>query len=156
VNVGDRWETRGPRYSLQETIDNIAANNSLVMLKHVDQDRVMGPLLRHLLDAVIELCGERMRGDVIVGRSTLLIASPRSVTAYHIEADTNFLLQLAGSKILSVFDQTDREVITDEELERYHAGDFSGAQFKPARQPDARHYRLRPGWGVHIPRTAPH
>ena len=156
VDVGDRWEKCGHRYSLQETLSNIAENNSLVMLKHVDQDVVLGPLLQRLLATVVGLCGTRMRDDVIIGRATLLIASPRRITAYHIDADTNFLLQLAGDKDLSVFDQTDHSVITDEELERYHAGDSNGAQFKSARQQDAHRYQLSAGCGVHIPCTAPH
>ena len=156
VDVDDHWEKSGPQYSLQDTLLNIAGNNSLVMLKHVGQDAVFGPLLQRLLATVVELCGSRMRDDVIVGRATLLIASPHRITAYHIDADTNFLLQLAGDKDLSVFDQSDHSLITDEELERYHAGDANGAQFKEARQQDAHHYELGAGCGAHIPCTAPH
>ena len=46
VNVGDRWESgSGLRYSLRQTIRDIADNNSLAMLKHVEQDRIFGPVV---------------------------------------------------------------------------------------------------------------
>src|SRR5581483_11837349 len=103
-----------PRQSLHDTLSNIAVNDSLVMLKHVELDEVLGPLLQSLLATVIRLCGPRMRKDVVTGRATFLIASPRRITAYHLDADTNFLLQLAGEKSFTVFDQTDPGVVTDE------------------------------------------
>ncbi len=156
VGVEDRWEKSAPRQSLHETLSNIAVNDSLVMLKHVEQDVVLGPLLQHLLATAARLCGRRMSDDVITGRATFLIASPRRVTAYHIDADTNFLLQIAGDKSFTVFDHANREVITHEELERYHGGDFNGAIFKPALQPQARIYDLQPGCGAHVPSTSPH
>jgi len=34
----------------------------------------------------------------------LLIASPRRVTSYHMDSNTNFLFQLHGDKRLTVFD----------------------------------------------------
>jgi hypothetical protein len=157
VDVGDRWEKgASEQQSLPDTIRDIADNDSLVMLKRTELDPIFGPVLRDLLSRMVELSGDRMRNDVTIGRTTILIASPRRITAYHMDADTNFLLQLAGDKTLSVFDQTDRTLVTDEELERYHAGDANGATFKTARQGDARSYDLRAGFGVHIPSTAPH
>jgi hypothetical protein len=97
-----------------------------------------------------------MSEDVIVGRATILIASPHRVTTYHMDADTNFLFQIAGDKSFSVFDQTDRTLVPEDELDRYHAGDANGAVFKPDRQNDAKTYDLRAGFGIHIPSTAPH
>ena len=78
-----------------------------------------------------------MAEDVLVGRATILIASPHRITSYHIDSDVNYLLQIAGDKSFSVFDQTDRALITDEELERYFSGDESAACFKPDRQTEA-------------------
>lgn len=97
-----------------------------------------------------------MRRDVIVGRTTILIASPRRITAYHMDADTNFLMQVVGDKTISVFDQTDRTHVTEDEFERYHNGDANGAVFNTARQDAATTYDLRAGCGIHIPSTAPH
>ncbi len=157
VDVADRWEKGADKHRpLLDTIAGIAGNDSLVMLKHAEQDPILGPMLTKLLSRMAELSGDRMRNDVSAGRATILIASPRRITTYHLDADTNFLFQLAGDKSISVFDQTDRTLLTEPELERYHTGDPSAAAFKTARQNEARTYDLCAGLAVHIPSTAPH
>jgi hypothetical protein len=157
AKVDDRWDqSAGPRYSLQDTIANITDNNSLVMLKRVEMDSVYGPVVRQIMDTVVNLSGPALSGDMIIGRATLLIASPRRLTSYHIDSDTNFLFQVHGDKKFSVFDQTDRSLITDLELERYYSGDLNGAKFNEARQKDAQVYELGAGIGVHVPCMAPH
>jgi len=157
VQVKDRWEKGATKSrSLDDTIAGIDENNSLVMFKHVERDNILGPLISEIIVQIVELCGSRMQLDVIVGRATILLASPHRITSYHIDADTNFLFQIAGDKTIRVFDQTDRTLLTDEELERYHAGDANGATYKAARGDDANIYALAPGCGVHIPSQAPH
>jgi hypothetical protein len=157
VDVTDRWEKGANKHqSLLDTIAGIAENNSLVILKHTEQDPVLGPAVTTLLTRMVELSGDRMRDDVIVGRATILIASPRRITAYHMDEDTNFLLQLFGDKTISVFDQTDRTLVTEENLERFHGGDLNAAIYDSARQSHSKTYDLRAGCGIHVPFTAPH
>jgi hypothetical protein len=128
----------------------------MVILKHVEQDPEIGPMLRAFLSEVVDLVGPEMRDDVIVGEALVLLASPNRVTSYHIDAESNYLVQLSGDKTLNVFSPTDRTLVTDQELERFHDGDYNGAIYKPDRQQDARTYDLRAGFGVHIPVGAPH
>lgn len=157
VDVSDRWEKgSAARYSLAETLANIANNNSLVMLRRLDQDDIFGPFIRAILERVVDMAGPQMREDLIVGRGTILIASPHRLTAYHIDSDINFLFQVTGNKQISVFDQTNKAVISDEELERYYAGDQNGAQFEERKQANAKTYDFYAGCGVHIPCMAPH
>ena len=157
VSVGHRWETRvGPRRSLLETMAGIEHNDSLVILKHLERDAVLGASVRAICQQVIDLVGTRMRGDVLTLRGTVLIASPGRLTSYHLDADTNFLFQIAGDKLLCTFDQTDRTLTTHEELERFYDGDLNGALFKEERQQDAGRYQIGPGLAVHIPSMAPH
>jgi hypothetical protein len=157
VRVSDRWDTcAGPRATIEDTLANIAENDSLVMLKRIELEPTFAPFMRRLMDEIMELVGPRMRDDVIIGRGTLLIASPRRITSYHLDADTNFLFQIAGDKVFSVFDQSDRTLLSDQELERFYAGDGNGAIFGESRKPDARTYELRAGLGAHVPSMAPH
>lgn len=157
VGVGYRWDAKvAPRRSLEDTVEHIADDCSLAILKHVETDAVFGPVIREICAKVIELAGARMRRDVLEGRGTILIASPGRLTSYHIDSDTNYLFQIAGDKSLSVFDQLDRSLTTHEELERYYDGDLNGAVFKESRQPEARVYELSPGCGVHIPSMGAH
>jgi hypothetical protein len=157
VGIDDRWEAgQGPRYSLQDTVANIAVNNSLAMLKHVEEDTRLGPVVRRILAKVIELAGPELRNDAIVGRGTILVASPQRLTSYHLDSDVNYLFQISGDKSFSVYPHDDRTLTTHEELERYYSGDANGATFKAARQQDAKSYELRAGCGVHVPSMAAH
>ena len=157
VDVTDRWEKGvDRRQSLRKTLENIEENNSLVILKFVVHDPIAGPFFRDVLKAIMRLAGPEMAHDVQVGRANILIASPQRITAYHIDADVNYLLQVAGDKSFAVFDQTDRTLITDEERERYFNGDENAACLKPDRQNEGTDHDLRAGFGVHVPCMAPH
>ena len=157
VDVTARWEQgRAEKHSLQDTIRHIADNNSIVILKHTEQDPILGPILRAFLSEVVDRSGPQMRDDVVVGEALILLASPNRITSYHIDAECNYLVQLVGDKTLNVFDPSDHSLITHEELERFHDGDYNGAIYKPERQDDAHIYDLRAGHGVHIPTGAPH
>jgi hypothetical protein len=72
---GNHWGARGKSLSLPDTIAGIAENNSLVLIKHAWQDEVYGPVLQSCLSEAVELSGEQLRDDVILGNATILIAS---------------------------------------------------------------------------------
>ena len=157
AKVTDRWEKGADRrQSLRKTLENIEENDLLVILKFVVHDPIAGPLFRDVLKTIMQLTGPEMAEDVLVGRANILIASPHRITAYHIDSDVNYLLQVAGDKSFAVFDQSDRTLITDEERERYFNGDESAACFKPDRRTEGTDHDLRAGFGVHVPCMAPH
>ena len=157
IGTSDRWEagTEGRR-PLMTTLENLDRNNSLVMLKSVVHDPIFGPVLRHTLERITDLSGPALQDDLIGVRATILIASPHRVTAYHIDAVLNFLMQISGKKLFRVYDPTDRTLLTSEELERYFAGDANGAVFREERLKDAAVFAMDAGVGVHVPPMAPH
>jgi hypothetical protein len=157
VAVGNRWDAgTGGRMSLPDTIATIAENDSIVILKHTEQDPVYGPVLQDFLGRVVSCAGEQMRSDVIVGETLILISSPNRVTPYHFDGETNFLVQVRGDKWFYVFDHTDPTLVTHEDRERYFVGDISSAVYRQERQKDAIAYDLKAGYGVHVPVAAPH
>lgn len=157
VGVGTGWgDGSGQRYTLPETIRNIAENNSIVIMKHTEQDSVFGPVLQEFLGAIVRLAGEQMRTDVILGETLILVTSPNRITPYHFDAEVNFLTQVRGDKLFHVFDRRDVPHVTDEELETYFAGNISSGVYRPEREHEATVYDLRAGWGVHVPVATPH
>jgi hypothetical protein len=157
VAIGNSWEAgTGGRMSLQDTVAHIADNDSIVILKHTEQDPVYAPLLQDFLGRVIDLCGEQMRTDVIVGETLILISSPHRVTPYHMDGETNFLVQVRGDKWFYVFDHEDRTLVTHEDRERYFCGDISSATYRKEKQETAVTYDLKAGYGIHVPVAAPH
>lgn len=157
VKVDDKWHANpGERLSLEDTIRNIAHNDSLVILKHAEQDSVYGSVLQEILQRIFSFTSPASQNDIVMGESLIFINSPRRTTAYHLDLESNFLLQIRGEKFCHVHDCADRSITTHEELENHCSGDMNGAIFKPERQADAHNYHLTPGHGVHFPSTAAH
>lgn len=154
--VGDGWKNLGERRSLDATLATLGETNSLVLLKHCEKDPQCGDVFRRLMAEVVEQAGDELGADLDLGRTTIVISSPRRVTSYHIDAEVNFLLQVRGHKLLHVFDPNDRTILSDAELEAFYSGDWDGARYKAERESDASVYQLGPGNGVHLPLHAPH
>ena len=157
VQVNDKWESNpAPRLTLERTIADIAHNDSLVILKHAEQDSVYGPVLQEILQRIYSFTPRAAQTDIVLGESLIFLNSPGRKTAYHLDLESNFLLQIRGEKFVHVFDCSDRSLTPHEELENHCSGNHNGAIFKPERQQDSHYYHLTPGHGVHFPSTGPH
>jgi hypothetical protein len=157
VSVKDPWAEGVPSpETVRDAVHEVATNNSLIILRHIERSASIGSVLRELMEQVVVAVGPALRTDIKTSRATVLIASPRRITSYHIDSNTNFLYQIHGDKRLSVFDPSDRTLITPEELEGYYGGNVSAARYKPERQADAQVFDLHAGSAVHIPSHAPH
>jgi hypothetical protein len=156
VAVSGGWGAATPRRTLPETVASLADSNSLVLLKGLADDPAFGTIYHDVLKQFEEQVGDALRADVSVGRATLILSSPGRITPYHIDAEVNFLLQLRGTKIVNIFDPSDRTLLTEEELEAFYSGDFDAAKYKQERQADANVFDFRPGAGLHLPLHAPH
>ena len=157
VRVGSGWGSgTGQRYSLPDTIANIAENDSMVILKHTEQDSIFGPVLQDFLGRVVAFSGEAMRSDVVLGETLILVTSPNRITPYHFDSEVNFLVQVRGDKWFHVFDRKDTPAVTHEELERYFDGNVSSGVYRPERESEATVYNLHAGQGVHVPVAVPH
>jgi hypothetical protein len=157
IAVDDNWETaKSERRSLADTLETLESNNSLVILKHIEQDPVYAPVLKELFREIFDLTGPRMRHETIMGRATLLLTSPKRVTAYHMDADCNYLFQVSGEKKIYVFDQTDPTVVPPSKVAEFHAGNKSCLKMNESLSSKGHEYDLRPGVAVHVPVYAPH
>jgi len=157
VKVSDPWE-KGmfQTQSLPGTLEDILHNNSILIMRHTDQDPIYAPVLQKLLADFVAFVGAPLRDDVIHGDAMILVASPNRITPYHFDDGTNYLLQIAGDKVLHVWDEHRGRVVSDEERDLYFSGHPSAARYTQNAQATATAYDLKPGQGVHIPPLAPH
>lgn len=156
VAVGDGWgEQTSKRLTLEETIDGIAENDSLVILKHAEQDPAYGPILRDILNSVYSYAPQAVRDDIVIGEALVFLNSPNRKTVYHLDLEASCLLQVSGEKTIFVFDRSGN-LVSDTELEDHCAGNHSAAVYRPETQSEASEYRLTPGLAVHFPSTIPH
>ena len=101
---GDDFETtfraRPKGFSIEETIENIRVSNSYVMVAGPEVDASFAPLHRELIGDVETLMRRQGAGAQIVDPQLyLFIASPGSVTPFHIDRYSTFLMQFRGTPI---------------------------------------------------------
>ncbi len=157
IRVEQRWNQR-PRnpYTLREALVRIECTGAWVILKHTENSPEYRDVMDAVLDDVERLSGRPLRSAMKHPEAQIMITSPRRITPYHFDNECNVLLQIRGEKDLFVFDQADREVLTEAELERFWVGDWNAGEYKARCQEKAHQFRLAPGKAVHIPVNAPH
>lgn len=157
VRVDQRWnEVPSSELTVEQLFANIERENGWILLRRAEKVPAYRKILDECLAEIEGLCDRDLRPLMAKRRALLFISSPRRISSYHIDRECNCLLQIRGSKEISIFDRDDREVISERELERFWTVDNNAAVYKPALQSRARTYRLTPGRAVHIPVNAPH
>jgi hypothetical protein len=151
----DPNRTPGNGLSAEETVRRIAECKSWLVLKNVEQDGEYQTLLQRCL-AEVAPHSEPIRPGLCLAEAFIFVSSPHSVTPYHMDPEHNFLLQIRGSKRIYMYDGHDRRVLSEEELERFHAGGHRNLAYPADRETAAWIYDLNPGFGLHFPVTAPH
>ena len=157
IGVEQRWNQRPHNpYTLREAMERIDCTGAWVILKHTETDPEYRALLETVISDVERLRGKNLRRAIKNPEAQIMVTSPGRITPYHFDNECNMLLQIHGEKDIFIFDQTDREVLTDEELERFWVGDWNAGEYKARCQEKAYAFRLVPGKAVHIPVNAPH
>ncbi len=105
---------------------------------------------------ILAMTGVEIERDIKKKEIILFVTSPNRVTTYHIDRECNFLLQINGSKEISIFPREDREVLPEVEIERFWTVDNNAPAYRRQLQHRADVLMLEPGNGVHIPINAPH
>ncbi len=142
--------------TLAQTLERIHEAKSWVYLQHVEADPTYKALVEDVFRCVagdIEAVDPGAQGL----SGWIFISSPNAVTPYHMDHEANFLLQVQGSKTISVWDPRDRSVVGETELEAFHAKwSLDNTIWRESIEPKARKIEARPGMGVYMPFTAPH
>lgn len=148
---------RTPRNGLspEETIRRIEQCRSWLVLKSVERD----PEYRRLLDeclAEVRAASPRLTAGMCDPHAFIFVSSPAAVTPYHMDPEENFLLQIRGTKTMSVFDPADRSIVSEREIERFFSGAHRNLVFRDDYQRKAQLFDLKPGCALHVPFAAPH
>jgi hypothetical protein len=155
--VGVRPEET-PRTGLSpaETVRRIAECGSWMVLKRVEQDPGYAALLDRCLDEVAAQAGAAVP-PMKERQGFIFLSSPNAVTPFHLDPEHNFLLQIRGSKSVSVWDRADRLVLPETELEKfYDAFEHRNLRWRDVFQTTAWVVPLKPGQGLHFPVAVPH
>jgi hypothetical protein len=152
-----RWNERpGRDFPPEDAFRRIRENGAWIILFGAQHDPEIADLLEQSMQQVQSLSGRDIFSEMKVRSAYIFITSPHRITTYHIDRECNFLLQLHGNKTIHIFDQTDREVLPEADIEKFWTKDNNCAVYKPEFQHRALTVAMRPGMGVHIPVNAPH
>jgi hypothetical protein len=155
--IGSGWDFNpGRPFSAEEAFERIETANAWMILKAVH----LLPEYKGVLDAFMReaysLTGRDLDRETFNHRFAIIINSPNRVTPYHIDGESNYLLQLSGTKLLYVFDGSNPAVLGQEELETFWSGNLNAAVYKQDQQERSYQFELTPGDGVYVPTTFPH
>jgi len=157
ISLPDWKNTPYTGLSAEETVRRIEECGSWMVLKRAEADPECLEVLNRCLDE-IEPLSEEIEPGMCEREGAIFVTSPSSITPYHMDHEINFLLQIRGSKTVSVFSASDREVLSERELEHHFSGPaiHRNMVFHERYQERARVFELKAGYGLHIPTTDPH
>lgn len=148
-------ELERPPLSAVETVAAIESCNAWLQLRDVGRDPQYAGLLRQLIDE-FRPCAEAVAPGLSAPRADIFVSSPGALTPYHLDEEHNFLLQVRGSKDLSIADGFDPRALSPERLRAYFRGDGELVRHTQHLEQYSRHVHLAAGEGVHIPPCHPH
>lgn len=157
IRIDQRWDTVPPRTKpVEEVFDTVESAGAWIVLRQVHDDPEYKLLLEDCLSEIKMLSGRSIEKDKKSQEADIYITSPGRVTMYHVDPICNFLMQISGEKQIHVFDRKDREVLPEEELERYWSEDDYSVKYRPEFEDRGQVFTMRPGAGVHVPVNHPH
>jgi hypothetical protein len=164
VALGGKFSLANAKFSampeqerLVETIRHLEDANVWLKLTSADTaDSDFQNVMQEALREIEQLSGLPLRKEITWAGMTMFLASPRVITPFHIDHESNFLFQIQGEKDVSLFDPSDRTLVPVDQIERFYAGDCEAAQFREEMQNRGQMFHLVPGTAVHQPPLAPH
>lgn len=141
--------------SVADSIRSIEANGSWMVLKFVEQD----PVYRALLDEILDELEPQVRsktGRMYKREAFIFVSSPNAVTPFHMDPEHNILMQLRGSKTMTLFPAADPDLTPGELQEAFHRGSHRNLPFHDDFAGKGKPIDLTPGEGLYVPVKAPH
>jgi hypothetical protein len=144
------------KIDIAELTREIETGQTWIILKHIEREPGYREIFENCICDILELTDSKIVKSIKWFEAMVFITSPNRVTEYHIDRECSWLLQIHGDKDMHLFDRADKDVLPDEELERYWVVNNLSAVYKPQYEPRAIVYHMRPGTGVHSPVNTPH
>jgi hypothetical protein len=140
-----------------EVVRQIETAGAWMVLKRVETD----PAYRSLLeDALLSVA--RARGFASLKEAGfeqvegyIFVSSPNSTTPFHLDSEDNFFVQIFGEKTFAIYDNADRSIASDDEIERSMTRHRNIA-FDEAFRPRGIEFNMTGGDGCYVPYQWPH
>jgi Cupin-like domain len=140
-----------------EVVKRIETAGAWMVLKHVETSLAYRKLLEDALLSVARARGfnslldagfEQVEGFVFV-------SSPNSTTPFHLDSEDNFFVHIHGEKFFTIFDNNDRAIVPDDEIERSMTK-HRNLKYDASFAPRGKEFHLFAGDGCYVPYQWPH
>jgi Cupin-like domain len=103
-----------------EVVKRIETAGAWMVLKRVENSAEYRALLQDTLLSVARARGFNSLADAGFEQleGFLFVSSPHSTTPFHLDSEDNFFVHIHGEKSFTVFDNNDRSIVPDDEIER--------------------------------------
>lgn len=103
-----------------EVVRQIETAGAWMVLKRVEASPAYRKLLDDTLLSVARARGFNSTSDAGFEQieGYIFVSSPNSTTPFHLDSEDNFFVQIHGEKYFTIFDNSDRSIVPDEEIER--------------------------------------
>ncbi len=142
--------------STLETLSDVAAAQAWMSLLNVQTDSVYRELVDQVLDSVQPFV-EAVDPGMCYRAGWVFIASPHTITPFHIDKEHNFILQIAGRKRIYVWEPDDLITVSEAARDKFHAEHNRDlVVWTDALKARAHVFDVEPGMGAYMPSTSPH
>src|SRR6267378_7374568 len=140
-----------------EVVKRIETAGAWMVLKRVEKSSAYRKLLEDALLSVARARGfnslldagfEQVEGFVFV-------SSPNSTTPFHLDSEDNFFVHIHGEKFFTIFDNNDRRIVPDDEIERSMTK-HRNLKYDASFAPRGKEFHLFAGDGCYVPYQWPH
>jgi quercetin dioxygenase-like cupin family protein len=151
----DPDDVPGNGLSIAETIRSIEHCGSWMVLKFVENDPAYEAVMEEALAGLMPVVGPRT-GEMLKREAFVFVSSPGAVTPFHFDPEHNVLLQLRGTKTMTIFPAADEAIVAGSAHEAFHQGGHRNLAWRDDFAEAGRPFELAPGDAVYVPVKAPH
>lgn len=150
-------EVRALALEPAEVVRRIETANAWLVLKRVESDPRYKALMEEALLGVARARGfaslkEAGFHDVA---GFIFVSSANAVTPFHVDFEENFFVQIRGDKAFHIFDNQDRTLVSEEDLEISPAR-HRNLRYRPEFEDRAQVFEMKDGDGMFAPYAWPH
>lgn len=140
-----------------EIVKRIETAGAWMVLKRVENSPEYRALLEDTLLSVARARGFNSLLDAGFEQveGFLFVSSPNSTTPFHLDSEDNFFVQIHGEKFFTIYDNTDRSIADDAEIERSMTK-HRNLKFDERFASRGTEFRLFGGDGCYVPYQWPH
>jgi hypothetical protein len=140
-----------------EVVRRIETAGAWMVLKRVENSPEYRALLQDTLLSVARARGfnSLLNAGFEQVEGFLFVSSPNSTTPFHLDSEDNFFVHIHGEKFFTIFDNSDRSIVGDDEIERSMTK-HRNLKYDESFADRGKEFHLFAGDGCYVPYQWPH